>query len=184
MRVTLRREPAPHSESRPSTLTMTSRDSPSPLLQARTPLPDATAVSYALAPSPTPRSTVSATTQPKVGVEVVSDALKSLEPARRVTHRRTRTAAPKDPCRRKGDSLISLDLGACRDADPSVFHPDPETNHATQSARAICARCCVRLECLALALRTDNLDGIWGGLTAAERTRYANADPEHPTRRR
>ena len=80
--------------------------------------------------------------------------------------------------------MIALDQGACRDADPSLFDPDPETKDATDSARALCARCAVRLECLALALRTDDLDGIWGGLTAAERERHANADAERATRRR
>jgi len=72
--------------------------------------------------------------------------------------------------------VISLDLGECRDLDPGVFRPDPGELHATQRARDICARCRVRLECLALALRTDNLDGIWGGMTAAERERYTHAD--------
>ena len=44
--------------------------------------------------------------------------------------------------------------------------------------------CDVRLDCLAFALRTEDLDGIWGGLTGAERARYASADFGSVMRRR
>lgn len=39
------------------------------------------------------------------------------------------------------------------------------------AAKAICARCPVRKPCLKTALDVDDLDGVWGGLTPAERTR-------------
>ena len=79
--------------------------------------------------------------------------------------------------------MISLDLGVCRDIDPAVFYPDPDNDQAAKLARSVCAGCEVRLECLALALRTRHLDGVWGGLTAAERARYTNTDQDFPTRR-
>ncbi|HEV3067797.1 MAG TPA: WhiB family transcriptional regulator [Streptosporangiaceae bacterium] len=37
-------------------------------------------------------------------------------------------------------------------------------------AKAICATCRVRRECLAFALRTGQIHGIWGGTTEHERT--------------
>jgi len=70
----------------------------------------------------------------------------------------------------------SFERGACRDIDPAVLHPDPDAPQAVARARTICARCDVRLECLAFSLQTDHLDGVWGGLTAKERARYATAD--------
>jgi len=80
--------------------------------------------------------------------------------------------------------MFAFDAGACRDIDPSILHPDVGTPQAVARARTICARCDVRLECLAFALRTDNLDGVWGGLTATERARYAAADFGSVMRRR
>jgi WhiB family redox-sensing transcriptional regulator len=84
----------------------------------------------------------------------------------------------------KGVGVFSLELGACHDIDPAVLHPDLHAPQAVARARTVCARCDVRLECLAFALRTDHLDGIWGGLTAGERARYATADFGSVMRRR
>ncbi|MEV6124410.1 WhiB family transcriptional regulator [Streptomyces sp. NPDC052077] len=53
---------------------------------------------------------------------------------------------------------------ACTSTDAPAFfalHPD--------TAKAVCARCPVRAECLHDALATDAPDGVWGGLTIAER---------------
>lgn len=61
---------------------------------------------------------------------------------------------------------------ACRSADPELFFPvsdfGPSLVQATE-AKAICARCPVRRQCLAFALRTRQVHGIWGGLTERER---------------
>jgi WhiB family transcriptional regulator, redox-sensing transcriptional regulator len=61
---------------------------------------------------------------------------------------------------------------ACRSADPDLFFPVSDfgrgLNQAAE-AKAICARCRVRRECLAFALRTRQVHGIWGGLTERER---------------
>jgi len=42
-------------------------------------------------------------------------------------------------------------------------------------AKAICAGCPVRNECLAFALRTGQVDGIWGGTTTHERASHGEA---------
>ncbi len=81
--------------------------------------------------------------------------------------------------------MIELHHGACHDvADISVFFPTPGDVAAETEAKRICARCPIRLECLALAQRTQHLDGIWGGLTSAERTRHALPGPPGSTRQR
>ena len=65
--------------------------------------------------------------------------------------------------------MIDLGQGACRDIDPGVFFPNSEVEEA--HARSVCSRCTVRLDCLALALSTPRMEGVWGGLTARERRR-------------
>ena len=80
--------------------------------------------------------------------------------------------------------MLWFDLGACRDHDPAVFHPDPDVPEALARARVICARCQVRAECLEFALSSDDLDGMWGGLTATERARAVAADFGSMMRRR
>jgi WhiB family transcriptional regulator, redox-sensing transcriptional regulator len=61
---------------------------------------------------------------------------------------------------------------ACRSADPELFFPISAVGKALEQvaeAKAICARCPVRRQCLAFALRTRQAHGIWGGLTEEER---------------
>jgi WhiB family transcriptional regulator, redox-sensing transcriptional regulator len=61
---------------------------------------------------------------------------------------------------------------ACRSADPDLFFPVSSTGKSLEQvaqAKAICARCLVRRECLAFAMRTRQFHGIWGGLTEQER---------------
>ena len=55
----------------------------------------------------------------------------------------------------------------CRDSHPSVFFPLDEAG--ARHARAVCARCPVRAECLAFAVRNGLHDGIWGGTSERER---------------
>lgn len=45
------------------------------------------------------------------------------------------------------------------------------TSPEVRRARAICAACDVRSECLAFAIETDQAFGIWGGLLPQERRR-------------
>ena len=66
-------------------------------------------------------------------------------------------------------------LAACRIADPDLFFPVSEVGRGLDQAaraKAVCAGCRVREQCLAFALRTRQVHGIWGGLT--ERERYVS----------
>jgi WhiB family redox-sensing transcriptional regulator len=75
---------------------------------------------------------------------------------------------------------------ACRSADPDLFFPISDSGPAreqTAQAKAICATCRVRRECLAFALRTGQIYGIWGGTTEHERAgvlRQVLASPVGP----
>ena len=63
-------------------------------------------------------------------------------------------------------------LAACRSIDPDLFFPVSSAGKPLEQvaeARAVCACCLVRRQCLAFALRTRQAHGIWGGLTAQER---------------
>jgi WhiB family redox-sensing transcriptional regulator len=63
-------------------------------------------------------------------------------------------------------------LAACRSADPELFFPISESGlfiAQVAEAKAICAGCRVRRECLGFALRTHQIHGVWGGLSEQER---------------
>jgi WhiB family transcriptional regulator, redox-sensing transcriptional regulator len=45
----------------------------------------------------------------------------------------------------------------------------PTRGESARDAKAICATCPVRQECLEYALRWDQLCGVWGGLSERER---------------
>jgi len=67
---------------------------------------------------------------------------------------------------------------ACQSADPDLFFPVSSAGQSLEQAaeaKAVCAGCLVRRECLAFALRTRQVHGIWGGLTGEERTRQIPA---------
>ncbi len=57
--------------------------------------------------------------------------------------------------------------GVCAQVDPELWFP--EKGGSTREAKALCARCPVRPECLAYALAHDERFGVWGG--ASERAR-------------
>lgn len=58
----------------------------------------------------------------------------------------------------------------CAQTDPDMFFPSPGERERANDARSICGRCDVAAECLEFALRTHEPHGIWGGLTARQRT--------------
>lgn len=63
-------------------------------------------------------------------------------------------------------------LAACVDHDPALFFPAGETGPAVEQirqAKRICAGCDVQEECLMYAIDTNQVAGIWGGLTEDER---------------
>jgi WhiB family transcriptional regulator, redox-sensing transcriptional regulator len=61
---------------------------------------------------------------------------------------------------------------ACSNFDTNLFFPEPEATDALAQiarAKAVCAACPVRENCLEFAIRTRQLDGVWGGHTPEER---------------
>lgn len=64
------------------------------------------------------------------------------------------------------------DLAACQRVDPELFFPVSQFGPGrTQVARAkaVCAACSVRQTCLDYAMATDQVHGVWGGLSEEER---------------
>jgi WhiB family transcriptional regulator, redox-sensing transcriptional regulator len=64
------------------------------------------------------------------------------------------------------------DLAACRSADPDLFFPVSAAGAGRAEiayAKAICARCVIRQQCLGYALASRQEHGIWGGTTEDER---------------
>lgn len=73
-------------------------------------------------------------------------------------------------------ALLTPDTGAwqsqaaCAETDPEVFYPEKGGSH--REAKAICAACPVRTQCLEYALRMEAADyptGVWGGMSPDER---------------
>ncbi|MET8174377.1 WhiB family transcriptional regulator [Streptomyces clavifer] len=61
---------------------------------------------------------------------------------------------------------------ACRNEDPDLFFPIGSTGPAlvqTEDAKAVCATCPVREQCLEWALENGQDSGVWGGLGENER---------------
>lgn len=61
---------------------------------------------------------------------------------------------------------------ACRGLDPELFYPIGTAGPALEqvaTAKAVCAECPVRAECLDLAMSAGEAHGIWGGTTPEER---------------
>ncbi|WP_082058546.1 MULTISPECIES: WhiB family transcriptional regulator [Acidithrix] len=60
----------------------------------------------------------------------------------------------------------------CKDYEPTLFFPVGVTGEAEvqiRSAKVVCARCPVAMQCLEFALRTNQEYGIWGGKDEEER---------------
>jgi WhiB family transcriptional regulator, redox-sensing transcriptional regulator len=65
-------------------------------------------------------------------------------------------------------------LSACRAEDPELFFPLSASGPGVAQlamAKAVCARCLVRADCLEFALSTGQVYGVWGGTSEEERTR-------------
>ena len=61
---------------------------------------------------------------------------------------------------------------ACRFADPDLFFPISQSGPAAtqiRRAKAVCAECAVRSDCLRYALAADPVHGVWGGMSEQER---------------
>ena len=65
-------------------------------------------------------------------------------------------------------------FASCADYDPDLFFPIGSSGPAlrqTSQAKAVCAGCPVRMECLEWAQATQQTHGVWGGLDEQERER-------------
>jgi WhiB family redox-sensing transcriptional regulator len=60
---------------------------------------------------------------------------------------------------------------ACASYPAEAFFPPSDAPSAANAAKAICAGCPVREECLSFALETAQAEGVWGGMDAGERRR-------------
>jgi WhiB family redox-sensing transcriptional regulator len=58
---------------------------------------------------------------------------------------------------------------ACRDLPADWFHP--ARGETTSEARAVCAACTVRADCLRWAITNNERFGVWGGTSERERRR-------------
>lgn len=58
---------------------------------------------------------------------------------------------------------------ACRGVAPALFYPERGDMHGYRNAKAVCAGCVVRGDCLAYAIDNNERLGIWGGLSGKER---------------
>lgn len=86
------------------------------------------------------------------------------------------------------DDIAEAFLGALaalewqRDAACAEHRDDvdffPERGVSTKAAKAVCASCLVRAECLDYALELGLKHGIWGGLSERERRRIRSARAE------
>jgi WhiB family redox-sensing transcriptional regulator len=55
----------------------------------------------------------------------------------------------------------------CKGVDPDLFFPTQ--GEPTKEAKAVCAGCPVRTECLEYALANSERTGVWGGTSERER---------------
>lgn len=63
-------------------------------------------------------------------------------------------------------------VAACRTGDPDLFFPVSSSGLSLEQmtqAKKICAHCLARPQCLAFALRTRQVHGVWGGTSEQER---------------
>lgn len=70
--------------------------------------------------------------------------------------------------------LAWQDHAACAGHDTNIWFPQPGPNAGTE-ARAICATCPVRVECLDYAIREHLTHGIFGGLSERQRRKVRRA---------
>lgn len=74
----------------------------------------------------------------------------------------------------------------CKGRDELFFHPhgerEPVRSERERAAKAVCAGCPVRRECLDHALQTQEPYGVWGGLTEDERQELVHGP--RPVRKR
>ncbi|MFF4417512.1 WhiB family transcriptional regulator [Streptosporangium sp. NPDC001559] len=66
--------------------------------------------------------------------------------------------------------MKGVERAACRRVDAELFFPVSYTiRPAVDAAKAVCSGCPILADCRTYALEAAEPDGIWGGLTPAER---------------
>jgi WhiB family redox-sensing transcriptional regulator len=76
--------------------------------------------------------------------------------------------------------------GACLAEDPELFFPLSALgpgHDQIAAAKAVCAHCAVRAECLGFALSTGQEHGVWGGTSEEERRALRPGQPARSARR-
>ena len=59
----------------------------------------------------------------------------------------------------------------CADIGGDLFFPDHGDLWGAKRAISVCDGCDVAAQCLAYAIRTNQIDGVWGGMSAKTRRR-------------
>src|SRR5690606_34750336 len=87
---------------------------------------------------------------------------------------------PAHPPRPEASTVVTAlidDMSWARDAAcrglTHLFFPDPGDSRTGSAAKAICAGCPVRAECLTSALANPESTGSWGGYNSRERRTLA-----------
>lgn len=71
-----------------------------------------------------------------------------------------------------GAKLGWMSKGACLGHDPDKWFSEEFETEIVEEAKAVCKGCPVKLECLLFATtpETEQLFGVWGGMSESERT--------------
>ena len=67
------------------------------------------------------------------------------------------------------DAIDEHGTPVCAQTDPEIWFP--EKGEATHRAKKLCRTCPLQKQCLEYALETNEMFGVWGGLTVKERLR-------------
>ena len=59
--------------------------------------------------------------------------------------------------------------GLCRQVDHDLFFPEVGDGKGSRDAKKTCQTCPVTQDCLEYALRNKERNGIWGGMSEAQR---------------
>ena len=98
----------------------------------------------------------------------------------------TRLPAQRTALEPAGEQYNWWRSAACREADPELFFPVAAHGPGAREiamAKAVCAACQVRRQCLQYALATHQVHGVWGGTSEDERQLQARREREQRDRK-
>ncbi|HEY7824133.1 MAG TPA: WhiB family transcriptional regulator [Acidimicrobiia bacterium] len=93
---------------------------------------------------------------------------------RRVNSSRSRQTTCAS-CRYMSQAIVPgdwVEQALCAQVDPELFWPEQVNGSQTKKAQEICMRCPVIDRCLSYAIESNQVQGIWGGLTPQVRAQY------------